>query len=204
MNTETHVHDCPPEITIPPNMTVSDLANLLLPKLNNTDILLRKVDSIDAKLSGYEARISQLEDTVDVQAGKISQLTEQRDRIIDEIRRPNLILHGLPETEKNTDELAKKILSIFEQTDLDVQIDAPFRLGKRIGKIRPVKVRFPLLTHRSAVLSRKAQLKSSSPSIFITEDLSVSTRIARRTAWEAKYGTSVPGPRMSLNQNLLQ
>jgi uncharacterized coiled-coil protein SlyX len=166
---------------INPGMTVSELAALLLPKL----------DSIESKLCGNEARIEKLEVTVQEQAQTITMLTEQRDRLMDEIRRQNLLIHGLPEIEKNTDELADSILTFLKQANLDVQIDAPVRLGwPVVGKIRPVKFRLPLLSHKSAVLQSRQALKGCSPSMYVTEDLCPSTRVNRKLAFEAKNQTT--------------
>jgi len=81
---------------------------------------------------------------------------------------------------------------LSDKLQVSVQIDDMYRLGKPIpGKIRPIKVVFPLLSDRNKVLKARDRLEGTFPKMFITEDLA---QKARQKAYAEKFGSAKPGP----------
>jgi len=173
-----------------PTMTMEDLAALMASNhMSITKQLEGFHTEVKLQFSALEQEVCSLRETVDVQAQKIILLTRQNDQLTDEIRRSNLLIHGLPEDERNEKDLEKSILSLLKSNlGFDVQIDAPYRLGKTRtpGKPRPVKVRFPFFSQRSAVLKIRKQFKLPGFKILITEDLTTTTRAERQRKWLEK------------------
>ena len=182
----------PENNTVSAPMSIEALAALLLPKLQKLDLLEEINETlVDIKnqLLVFESRVEALEQTVATQAQQIASLIKEKDKLQDELRRPNLLIHGLPEIENDQNPLHHTIQSLFQsKLGLDVDIDSPFRLGKPcVGKTRPVKVRFTRLSHRSAVFEKRLILRNYPSKIAITEDLALSTRLERKLTWEKKY-----------------
>ena len=169
-------------------MTIDALAALILPKLEKLELLDQinsNVADMKGQLNEVEGRVEVLEDTVATQAAQIQSLTKENSKLLDELRRTNLLIHGMPESETD---LLQSVKSLFE-TKLGVvaEVDTAYRLGKPLlGKNRPVKVRFTHMSSRSAVFAKRLTLTDATPKILITEDLSLSTREERKEAWEKR------------------
>ena len=183
----------PENISPKPPMSVDALATLLLPKLEKLEKLelLDEINSnvaqIKVQLHMVEEKVESLEGTVASQAAQIASLIKEKDKLQDELRRSNLLVHGLPETETDQKSLQDTITALFQDNlGIVVEIDNPYRLGKFIGKNRPVKIRFPRLSHRSAVFEKRQTLRNSACKIAITEDLTEATRLERKAAWERR------------------
>jgi predicted RNase H-like nuclease (RuvC/YqgF family) len=154
------------------------------------DLLIAGQSKILSNHEILKGEVEDLKTTVEQHEKTISSLTRQNEKLMDEVRRTNLIIHGIDEGERTTDDLASKILDLFGAVGLNVQIDNPYRLGKPIsGKIRPVKVRLPLMSHRYAVLSSKSKLRALQPSVGVSEDLTPATREERKRAWDERSKT---------------
>jgi len=177
-------------------------------------VMLGEFKSISDKLSIMDVRITTLETSVhsltssaQTQSAQISKLTKERDFLLGEIRKSNLLIHGLPETEENPDQLKPLVEAFFtEKLGLTVDFDDPYRLGQRYTnshKIRPVKIRFPRLSIRSAVLRARDVLKNLAPRMYISEDLAPATRLLRQKAYEQKLaleqGKTHPNPPQATN-----
>jgi len=141
---------------------------------------------MESTLTAVGTRVLELEEAVTSQAKRISDLEEQRDRLLDEIRKSNLLIHGLKEPEKeDEDSLNAAVLETFDKTGVQVKIDDPFRIGKKTpGKIRPVKVRIPFYSQKLKVLRAKKVLEDLGKRMYITQDLTLSTRLRRKKYYE--------------------
>ena len=176
----------PENVTSSAPMSVAELAAIIMPLLEG---ISSNVTDVKNQLHVIQNRVEALEETVATQAQQIASLIKEKDKLQDELRRPNLLIHGLPEIENDQNPLHHTIQSLFQsKLGLDVDIDSPFRLGKPcVGKTRPVKVRFTRLSHRSAVFEKRLILRNYPSKIAITEDLALSTRLERKLTWEKKY-----------------
>ena len=186
-------------------MTMEDLAQVMYEhhasstqQSNTTQQQITALHTdINTQMSALQQKVSALEEIVESQGSRINELTRERDKLSDELRRSNLIFHGLPETVKSQKEIEQLISTILPPAlvGLQIQVDAPFRLGKTAvpGKCRPVKVHFPFLSHRSAVLNIRRQVKLPGANILITEDLCLSTREERKQRWIEK-NQQTPSP----------
>ena len=172
----------PVSVPLSAPMTIDALAALILPKL---DQINSNVADMRGLLNEVEGRVEVLEDTVATQAAQIKSLTRENSKLLDELRRTNLLIHGLPESETD---LLESVKSLFEtKLGVKAEVDTVFRLGKPLlAKNRPVKVRFTHMSSRSAVFAKRLTLTDATPKILITEDLSLSTREERKEAWERR------------------
>jgi len=129
-----------------------------------------KLSVMDGRTTALETNVHSLTTTAHSQSAQISKLTKERDFLLDEIRKSNLLIHGLPETEVSPDQLKPLVDAFFtEKLGMTVDFDDPYRLGQRYTnshKIRPVKIRFPRLSTRSAVLRARDVLKNISPKMY--------------------------------------
>ena len=190
-----------PDRTETPNkkkksMCIEDLANILVPKMDqvSTDVtsLRKEVISIKNWMGKIDSRVTVLENTAESQASEIAVLRKENAHLLDEIRRSNLLFHGLPDRkEEKPEELKHAVQDLLSDTlEVSVKIDEVFRMGHKDkllpGKSRPVKVKFPTLSDRSLVLNARKKLEGSTPKMYITEDLTLSTRLARQKAYEQK------------------
>ena len=190
-------HPAPPTKT---DMSVRELADLILPSIKQ---LACDVSQIKGHLGIMEERITSLEATVNSQQKQIESLSRERDFLIDEMRKPNLLIHGLPEMEDgfNDHELKDTITAILQDhLGIKTTVDNPYRLGKPApGKTRPVKFRLTLLSDRAAVLKNRKRLISLKTGFSITEDLSLTTRLARKKAWEKRNPQHFTAPNTGTN-----
>jgi len=177
-------------------MTLDELARIMTQNHVSTT---QQISALHSDVSDFkdqmQQQVSELRHTVEQQSVLIEELTKERDKLSDELRRRNLIIHGLPETEKTQEDLEVLISSILppDLVGIKVQIDAPFRLGKHPvrGKCRPVKVHFPLLSHRLAVFKVRKSVKLPGSNVLVSEDLCPSTRAERKRRWIEKNPSPV-------------
>jgi hypothetical protein len=175
-------------------LTLEGLAALIMPslaKLNTTTSDLCVVTKTFSKqLTTMDNKVTQLEKTVTLQAKTIAQLESQRDLLLDEIRKQNILIHGIPENadeghDRNT--LYSTISSLFKKMGVRADIDDAYRIGKHSAdKTRPVKVRIPFLSQKSDVLMEKKKIETLGRNMYITEDLAPSTRQKRKDYYEQK------------------
>jgi uncharacterized coiled-coil protein SlyX len=141
--------------------------------------------------------IKTLNDVVKAQGDELSNIKRQNARLQDELRKPNLLFHGLPENEAE-DPVAtvKEFLGI---NNIQSKVDVAFRLGHiKPGALRPrpIKAKFFTLEERNTALRLKPKLRSTNSNISITEDLHPDTKMERTKTWEKaqQRRNPLPGP----------
>jgi len=168
----------------------AEIAQWLKPKLEKLDILVAMIKELNThkqKVVVLEQQVKQLEKTVRDQELKLQATTRALDQVTDEVRKDNLIVHGI--SEEVTDRHLQGIIGqlFYDDLGIDAKFEDPFRLGRRgDGKNRPVKIRMSTSADKLTVLSNKRYLPSS---VKITEDLSLSSRVRKQEIWQRKFGT---------------
>lgn len=121
--------------------------------------------NIDEKFDRIEAKTKQLEEKIENQQKSIDFLDKQ-------MRRRNIVFFGVPESEKNYEELLSSILTIINEKMNIVcpkwEIEIVYRLGKNKDKIRPVVVTTTTMSRKLQLLKNKKALENAD--IYIKED----------------------------------
>ena len=177
--------------------SIDDLATIIMSQHEQVTAQLSKLDQLCADVSEIKTshaetkeQVARLEETVEAQQKQIEFLTRERDFLLDESRKSNLLFHGIPESEKDPIQSVNNVLS---KVGVSADVDTASRLGRPVaGKNRPIKVRLVRLSDRQKILTNKFKMKNFTPMISITEDLCLSTRIARKEAWERKTKQARP------------
>jgi chromosome segregation ATPase len=182
-------------------LTVEALAGMIMPKLTDIADTTRRFSH---QLTAVETEVKQLRNTVTQQAKTITRLEEKIDLLQDEIRKPNILFHGIPEDDEedvNPSKLYATVYDLLQKMGVKADIDNPFRSRKNrtAGKIRPVKVHILLPSHKSRILMAKKRIEALGQNMYITEDLSLSTRKKRKEYYEQNLAAgsshSQQGPR---------
>ena len=120
-----------------------------------------------------EGRMRFIEQNHDTLKQKCKRYEDEIDALEQYGRRNCLLLHGVPETEKErTDTVFCKTISEHLKLDIDHSVlDRSHRLGKpkQDGKPRPIIAKFARYNTRAAVFAAKKQLKGTK--LLITESL---------------------------------
>lgn len=132
-----------------------------------------------------QARIDELEKN---QNEIVAQTRVQEDKIKyleKELRKRNIVVHGIQETEKSRADLEKMVVEILKQTmkiTLGMSdIDFIRRLGSKIEvniQTRPIQIQLTTMRKRNEILAQKKALKNST--MYITEDLTKEEREERK------------------------
>lgn len=143
-----------------------DLATQKL-EMKNMEENIKQVitHKIDEKFNAMESKTIELEKKIELQEITIEQMNRQ-------MRRKNLIIFGLNESEHSYEELQDMILEIINSS-MKVpcnksEIESVRRLGKKSDKIRPVILSVTTLGKKIEILKHKKYLKDSQ--IYINED----------------------------------
>lgn len=123
-------------------------------------------NNINEKFNGLVAQFESLKNNIDTQENRIDQI--ERD-----IRRNNLLIHGIPETETNYFQL-ENIICDFIRDKLNVECDVnELSFIRRIGvrdnnKCRPLNI--GLVNQRKKIIIMKNAYKLKNTNTYITED----------------------------------
>lgn len=122
-------------------------------------------NNIDEKFKMMEAKTLQLEQQLEQQQISI-------DRLEKEVRRKNLIIFGVEETEHNYRDLHQLVLDIINN-DMGVvcqkeEIDNTQRIGKRNDKCRPILISLTTTWKKIEILKKKKTLDNLP--VYIKED----------------------------------
>lgn len=197
--TRTQTETMTGEMSTQPEITnLNDLAKLITSQHQS---LTTRFDVLAESHKQTTKRVEDLEAAVELQNDVISQLTREKNYLLDEIRKQNIIIHGLPENETNPDQLLNTATNYISQLGVTAEVDNPYRMGKPVpGKIRPVKIRITRQSDREKILKKKMHTNAVIPGSYITADLCLSTRLARKKALEARNLSQGQGH--SRNSNL--
>ncbi|CAH2096389.1 unnamed protein product [Euphydryas editha] len=121
--------------------------------------------NIDDKFNQIEIKTNQLEQKIEAQQKTIDFIDKQ-------MRKRNIIFFGVPELEKNYEDLLRVILEVInEKMNVICQnweIETVARLGKNKGKIRPVVVTMTTTSRKLQILKNRKALENTS--MYIKED----------------------------------
>lgn len=128
--------------------------------------------------------------------GKIESQNRTISNLQREIRKKNLILIGLQETENSQAGLEDIVIKFFNEK-LNVgckteEIDEIFRLGKNMNKSRPIKVCFTTMKRRNIVLNNRKLIFGTN--IYIREDLPFQIRQERAQRFQAQKAVTTEEP----------
>lgn len=162
--------------------------------LENLEVLLSKL-RLDVK-QDLQDEIKKMEEKTHKKINELEknqneikiQTNEHENRISyleKELRKRNVIVHGIKEVEENKLELENMIKDFMKQNmkinfELD-EVDFMRRLGPKSNdrtKIRPIQIQLTTMRKRNEILANKKNLKNST--IYITEDLSKIEREERK------------------------
>ena len=133
-----------------------------------------KFDELERENKKKNAKIKELEETIDILTEKNKSLTSDVDELEQYSRRNCLLLHGVQENKsENTNDIVLKTMS--EELDIEIKengLDRTDRIGNRNrkdGKPRAIIVKFTRYTTRNKIYSNKKKLKEKK--YLITESL---------------------------------
>ena len=143
-----------------------------------------------------QAEVAELKETVIKQSEELTQLREEtarncsldeRVRILDDtMRKNNLCIEGVPESQnENYEQTQKKLQDIVtEKLGLELKIEGANRVGSGDGSIkpRPIIARFINYSERQRCIRASPKLKGSN--IYISEDVCKRTLEIRKTKLE--------------------
>lgn len=141
------------------------------------------------QMSQIESKCEDVGDSVREVKSSISKVNEELVDVVDDMnnrmRRNNLIVKGLPETDKEDYEATEKIVTEFFSTHLEVQvgdIERAHRVGKRRTDFdRPIIIKFLNFKSKTEVLHNAPKLKNLDfPKVWIDEDFSPKVQMARK------------------------
>lgn len=154
---------------------MSEEMSLLFSKLkceldNQTKVITERVT--ENVLQSIEDKIKPLIEENNLLKCEVEKLNSKINMLQKNARRNNLLIHGVEESEKNTQELIANTKEMLGKIDLQLEftdIDKIYRLGKvqDNGKTRPILLTTTTLLKKSEILKNK---KKMSPSTYITED----------------------------------
>lgn len=166
---------------------------------------LKKITQIETKFEGVGVSVREVKSSIT----KVNEeLTDVVDDMNNRMRRNNLIVRGLPETEKEGYEESENIVKEFFSTYLKVQtgdIERAHRLGKRRPDFdRPIIVKFLNFKSKTDILRNAPKLKNLEyPKVWIDEDFSPKVQIARKKLRDFAKENRKGNERFSLRFNYL-
>lgn len=164
------------------------------------------------KMSQIESKCEDVGDSVREVKSSISKVNEELFDVVDDMnnrmRRNNLIVKGLPETDKEGYEETEKIVQEFFSVHLKVQagdIERAHRVGKRRPDFdRPIIIKFLNFKSKTEVLRNAPKLKNlASPKVWIDEDFSPKVQMARKKLRDFAKHNRQGSERFSLRFNCL-
>lgn len=139
------------------------------------DIKSTIITSLNEKFNNLELKNELLEKKIEDQTNKINNLERQ-------LRRKNLVLFGVEESEKSYDELEKIVINIINtyiKISCDTSnIEAVRRLGKKGEKVRPIVITFNTLGFKLKIQKNKRFLQNTS--YYLKEDYPFEILIKRK------------------------
>lgn len=121
--------------------------------------------NIDEKFNRIETKTKELEQKIETQQKTIDFLDKK-------MRKKNIIFFGVPESEKNYEDLLTSILEIINNT-MNItcpkwEIESVARLGKKSSRIRPVVITTTTTARKIQILKTKKSLENTG--IYMKED----------------------------------
>lgn len=194
---------CAGDVEVNPGPKIDDVLALMKDFHEETTATLTEIKQniagINAKIHEIETglqKMSQIEstcedvgDSVREVKSSISKVNEDLVDVVDDInnrmRRNNLIVKGLPETDKEDYEETEKIVKEFFSAHLELQvgdIERAHRVGKRRPHFdRPIIIKFLNFKSKTEVLRNAPKLKNLDfPKVWIDEDFSPKVQMARK------------------------
>lgn len=159
-----------------------------------------------------ETKCENVGDSVREVKTSIAKVNEELFDVVDDInnrmRRNNLIVKGIAETEKEGYEESEAIVKEFFATHLGVQagdIERAHRLGQRRANVdRPIIVKFLNFKSKMDVLRNAPKLKQlENPKVWLDEDFSPKVQLARIKLRDFVKATRNDNESYSLRFNLL-
>lgn len=136
-------------------------------------------NNIDEKFNLMENRTKQLEHKIEQQQKSIDFLEKQ-------LRKKNLVIFGIEETENNYEGLVDLVIETIHSkmkiACLTGEIENVVRIGKRTGKTRPIIVTLTTMGKKIEIIKKKKILENSG--IYIKEDYPLSVLEKRRELQE--------------------
>jgi len=136
---------------------------------------------IKKEMGILKTQFTDLQATVEEQAKQIRFLQIENDRLHVEANSQYAVIHGIPETEHNQQDLYAEIDRLFSQgLNLKVGFDNPKRKGRNLdpSRPRPVSVYFQWPSEREQVINAARQVKIRG--IYINPDLPPTMRAVAR------------------------
>jgi len=168
--------------------TIPDLVIWLAPMKKDMKNLVDDLEIYKKKVKDLEEEVKVLKDNITDRDSKLMAVVKGLDNITDEVRRNNLIIHGIDDAVPDH-HLHEVINDLFSyELEIAVSFDEPFRLGRRQeGKNRPVKIKMQSSADRSKVLQNKRFLPNQ---VKVTEDLCLSSRQRKQEMWNRKFNSN--------------
>jgi len=156
------------------------------------------------RISNIESRVVTLEATDESQGQEIVRLKSELSNansaieiqkktlavLSDEVRKGNILIMGIPETEKSENERRSLAESIIHKiTGIHIKVDTLYRKGEfSQDKNRPIVVTLFSHSDRNRVLAAAKQNVPTGSRPVIKADLCLETRLALHKKWEEKTG----------------
>lgn len=165
-----------------------------------------------SKMTQIETKCEDVGDSVREVKSSITKVNEELFDVVDDMnnrmRRNNLIVKGIAETEKEGYEESEKIVKEFFATHLDIQagdIERAHRVGQRRPNFdRPIIVKFLNFKSKMDVLRNAPKLKKLEfPKVWLDEDFSPKVQLARKKLRDFAKSTRNENERYSLRFNYL-
>lgn len=165
-----------------------------------------------SKMPQIETKCENVGDSVREVKTSIAKVNEELFDVVDDInnrmRRNNLIVKGIAETEREGYEESETIVKEFFATHLGVQagdIERAHRLGQRRANVdRPIIVKFLNFKSKMDVLRHAPKLKKlENPKVWLDEDFSPKVQLARKKLRDFAKATRNDNESYSLRFNLL-
>ncbi|KAM7302801.1 uncharacterized protein ISCGN_018309 [Ixodes scapularis] len=158
-------------------------------KINTLENTMKTVQGLNENVIAINKKIQSLEETI----------KHQNDRLIDfenRSRRNNLIIYGLPEDDKGSeDDLKHKVIKELFDVKLGVQVmslERIHRLGyKRNESCRPVIMKLFNYNEKLSVLKNCKKLKGTT--ISVSSDYAKETREKRKKLWNSALTNRADG-----------
>lgn len=165
---------------------MEDQFQLLFEKMKN-EIQNQTIELKDSITNNIMERLDEKLQPIIIENKNLKIKVENLEKEIETLKRGkkqnNLIIFGVNEDERSTQELIQNIINIFK-TDLDIQfqeheINNIYRLGKEksSGKPRPILFSFVSEWKKNEVMKKKKSLKN----VYVTEDYTKEVLEKRKT-----------------------
>ena len=147
------------------------------------------IDDLKKENRTLRNRITQLELEEKRNETQMKSLEDRLDRVDTNMRRKNLVLEGIEETENGKDNFQSLLFQLFRQIGIERQVD---RVGPyNNSRCRPIIISFIKQSDREEVYSKRTQMKKTADfhDVWLNKDLGQNSRrvnaIVRMVAKEA-------------------